>query len=76
MPNPTVRRVIDAAHLPMRMPLWPTATLWLLLDRLQMPGWVWGATGLFILTAWGVWINDVRTRETIPLDDLLKHRKE
>jgi hypothetical protein len=38
-------------NLPTRLPVWPAITLWLVLDRAQAPGWVWGATYTFI----GLW---------------------
>ena len=40
--------VISRKYLPSGIPIFPTMTLWLLLDRLQPPGWVLGA-------AWTVW---------------------
>lgn len=47
----------------MRMPLSFTALWALVLDRLNAPGYVWGAAGLFIVLVWIVWIIDVVQRE-------------
>lgn len=76
MANSGIRRVLAGENLPFRMPLWPTVTLWLVLDRLHAAGWVWGLAGLFLLLYWGVWINDVHSREPVTLDDLTRNHKE
>lgn len=67
------RRVISAKNLPMRMPLWPTLTLWLLLDRWHSPAWVWGALGAFIVFVWAIWLFDVNHRLDI---DLLSNQRK
>lgn len=36
-------------NLPARLPIWPAAIIWLVLDRTQPPGWVWGAVGVFVV---------------------------
>jgi hypothetical protein len=46
------RKVVHASELPVRLPIYPTITLWLLLDRTEAPGWVWGATGVLMLIVW------------------------
>lgn len=53
--KPNSRRVIARANLPMRMPLWHSLVLYLFLDHIHAPGWVWGAMGLFLLICWGIW---------------------
>lgn len=50
------RRVIDASCLPLRMPLLPSIVLWLLLDRLQAPGFVWGIVGTIMALLWISWV--------------------
>lgn len=55
-PKANRQRVIRRANLPMRMPLWHTLVLYLFLDRLHAPGFVWGAVGLYLALGWGVWI--------------------
>lgn len=37
--------VIKPKHLPPRIPLSLFGVIWLLLDRFQPPGWVWGVVG-------------------------------
>lgn len=43
------RRVIPYRELPSTLPVWRVLTLGLLLDRLHMPGWVWGAVAMLCL---------------------------
>jgi hypothetical protein len=73
MPKPPPRRVISGRNLPSRIPLWSTLTVWLLLDRYQPPGWVWGAVGLFFLLIWAAWLHDSFTKVDV---DLLSNHKE
>jgi hypothetical protein len=46
-----VKRISMANEAP-RLPLTFTVAWWLLLDRLQPPGWVWGASGVVIVLLW------------------------
>lgn len=45
------RRYISVECLPPRLPLFHGIVLWLLLDRLDAHGIVWGAVGML----WGLW---------------------
>jgi len=45
-------KVIARKNLPVRLPLFPTITLWLLLDKLQSPGYVWGIVGTLMALIW------------------------
>lgn len=65
------RRVIAPRNLPSRAPLVLTLIAWLFLDRFRAPGWVWGATGAFLLLLWIVWCYDVATALRI---DVLSNR--
>lgn len=51
------RTVISHHSLPTKPPIWPTITLWLLMDRLGAEGWVagvvWTLWGLLCLSAIG-----------------------
>lgn len=38
----TKRRVISRTNMPARLPVWQTVTLVLVLDRVGVPGWLWG----------------------------------
>lgn len=48
----TARKVIHVKHLPARLPLFQTLVAWLMLDRFQAPGWVWGVVGTFFALVW------------------------
>lgn len=48
----TKRKEINPKYLPTRLPIVSTAVLWLLLDRMAAPQWLWGAAGLFVLAWW------------------------
>lgn len=74
MPKNKPRRVFAVANMPARPPLGATLVLWLLLDRLQPPGWVWGATSCAVLFLWLVWGHDVATRHSVSIDDLLNKK--
>ena len=63
------RKVIDSKNLPMRPPLIGVLVAWLVIDKLDAPGWVWGAVGLFFAFLWIAWLFDVSTREDT---DILK----
>ncbi len=58
-------KVVHYRCLPAKIPVMSGITLWLLLDRLQVPAWVWGAVGaayaiLFLLCVGAV----VRQQDT------------
>ena len=48
------KKVIKYNNLPTRIPLWSTIVAYLLLDKLNAPGWAWGALGLFFVIGWMV----------------------
>lgn len=49
-------KVIDQKNLPVKLPVFPTATAWLLLDRFQAPGWVQGC----VYTLFGlIWLASI-----------------
>ena len=47
-----INKVVSYKCLPSKLPVWQTVTAFLLLDRLNVPQWVWGAVGCFYLLAW------------------------
>ena len=59
------RKVLAWKNLPTRCPLMGTLVLWLLLDRLDAVGWVWGAVGVVMLIGWLGWIIDTFKDEQI-----------
>lgn len=54
----------------MRMPLWQTLILFLLLDRFHWPGIWTGALGLLLAFAWAIWIRCQINDREITLEDL------
>lgn len=62
-----MRYAISYNNMPVTFPIFPTLTVWLLLDRLQPPGWVWGTVStifglywlLIICAAFGTRMVDV-----------------
>lgn len=62
---------ISYKNLPVRWPLWSSITTWLLLDRLQPPGWVWGAVGCVFALLWIILIIAFFTEEHV---DIFKGR--
>jgi hypothetical protein len=61
------RKVISGENLPMRMPLYATLLAWLVLDKVQAPGWLWGAIGLALVLLWIIWIIDVVYRKDVDI---------
>jgi len=45
-------KVISYKQIPVKIPTIPTAVAWLLLDRLQAAGWVWGVVGTMFALLW------------------------
>lgn len=73
MANKNHRKVFSPLNLPARMPLGATIIMWLLLDRLQPAGWIWGAIAVLLLFLWALWLYDVNTRRGVTLDELLNN---
>lgn len=63
-------KVIASKNLPMRPPLWTSLVAWLLLDRFQPPGWVWGAVGCLFAFAWIVYFCTLFVHESTELKEL------
>jgi hypothetical protein len=56
------RDVIANEYMPVRLPVIPTVALWLLLDRLAVPGWAWGVFWTVFAFLWfsstlGLWFQ-------------------
>jgi len=49
MSKNNVKKVLKPNNLPTRLPVWSTATSFLLLERFDAPQWLWGALGFFFL---------------------------
>lgn len=63
-------KVVPFSQLPMRLPIWPTAVLYLLLDRFNPPGWVWGAAGAIMALLWVICSIAIYKQEETPLKEL------
>lgn len=59
------RKVLSTDCLPWRLPIFPSITLWLLLDRVRAPGWVWGVVGSFMFAIWCGAIYEMSTQRMI-----------
>lgn len=59
------------AQQPSRLPIWSTATIWLVLDRLHAPGWAWGVAGTVVVVAWIGAIVSISVEDNIELKELL-----
>ncbi len=62
----TRKPCVNRANLPTTLPIWPTITLWLLLDRLAAPGWVLGVvwtlwTVIFLICFFSLFTDKPRT---------------
>ena len=60
-------KVVHTKNLPFKMPLGSTIILGLLLDRLQVAGWIWGVAITLIVIYWVLWIVSVWTKEYIDI---------
>lgn len=57
-------KVIKRSNLPVRLPILHTLVWWLVFERLDAAGWVWGATGAVIVILWiAVIIGAVREED-------------
>lgn len=45
-------RVISRECLPTRLPIVGTVVWWLLMERVNAPGWLWGALGFGMVLVW------------------------
>lgn len=59
------RKVIDLSEIPTKPPIIGTLVWWLVLERLDAPGWVLGAMGLVLVVGWVAWMVDVSMRESV-----------
>jgi hypothetical protein len=61
------RTVISNKNLPISLPLSTTLVAWLVLDKLQAAGWIWGAVGIVFLALWIASVHDIITRKDVEL---------
>lgn len=65
---------IDPKNLVMPLPLNITLWAWLLMDRFNAPGWVWGVVGTFLFLFWLVGIIALFASETVDISEFLKEK--
>lgn len=65
------KKVVAYENLPARLPIWVSATAWLLLDRFKPPGWVWGVVGTIFVFMWIISIVELTREERVKLSELL-----
>lgn len=63
------RRVIHGSHLPAKLPIIPTAVVWLLMDRFHAGQLAWGITITLLIIIWLICIWDVATQTPQKLQD-------
>jgi hypothetical protein len=61
------QKTIAYKNTPVRLPIWTTATAWLLLDRCHAPGWAWGAAGVIAVIVWVVSIVTMFHEERVDI---------
>lgn len=62
------RRALSNKNNPRRLHrAWLYAVIWLLLDRLQPPGWVWGVAGTLCVILAAIDLYDFFTAEDVEL---------
>jgi len=64
--------VIATRCIAMRAPVWQTITLYLLLDRVRAPHWVWIAVAVILGAAWILWADGFRSSYEV---DILERRR-
>ncbi len=61
------RKVISGKNLAIRPPILLSVVLWLLLDRLAAPGWLFGVAGTVITVFWILFIVDALNHEDVDI---------
>ena len=69
------RNVISRKNLPTSSPVTFVAVLYLLLDKFNAPGWVWGSVGLLMLFIFIAWITSMVTDTQIDIINGNKDQK-
>jgi hypothetical protein len=65
-----VNKVISRKQLPTNLPTQFTLLMWLVLDKLDSPGWVWGVVGTLVAILWASAIHAMYTQEPTRLKEL------
>jgi hypothetical protein len=65
---------IDTKHMTFGIPLQLTAIVYLLLDKFQAAGWVWGVVGTLLALIWLVGIISILTAKYVDITPLLEEQ--
>lgn len=60
-------RVIAHKNLPYRLPIWPTAIIYLLADKVQPDNFWWGVITVFLVSWWAVAIYVLWVQKPVDL---------
>jgi hypothetical protein len=69
-------KVVHRKNLPASLPIFPTMTFWLILDRLHAPQWLWGVIGTILVLVWILRVIAILHTEMVELDDIFDWTKE
>jgi hypothetical protein len=69
-------KVISGKNLPARLPIWPTITMYLLLDKAHPPQWALGAIALLWVIFWIIAIIAVTHQEPVDIVSVLGDEKK
>jgi hypothetical protein len=58
------QKVVAAKNLPTRLPIIGTIVWYLFFDKINAPGWAWGALGVILIVGWIVSIIAVYQQES------------
>lgn len=61
------KKVIASKNLPMRTPFWTYIVLWLLMDRLNAPEWLFGAFWMIVIFSFIGWLK-IRLKDEEEID--------
>lgn len=64
------RKVLHAGQMPAKLPITWTAVVWLLMDRLKPPAFVWGVVGTWVVIIWLIAIIAVWTQDDTKIEAL------
>lgn len=68
------RKVVHYNQLPSRYPFWVSATTWLLLDRLQPPGWVWGVVLTLLALIWVMQVVAIWHEDKVSIHEITEEK--
>lgn len=64
------KKVLSQKQLPIRSPIWGCIVYWLLLDRLDAAGWVWGVAGTLLAVLVISWVCSLFMYDSVEIEEL------